>query len=618
MNKVLDEKISVRLFIEEINFVGDSLFSTKKVIEFPFFDSLLWKTSLDFQKSATITFDNPLEKLSTSVRHPDSMPISPFPKGMDENTEKYCSDIYDHYSDQLNVLNDKQELSPETYLRGDDFLLGLENLESYVHIGELGPVCFTVYQRVWIVSESYIGEDRDKKYNIWSGIISGFNETSSETGITFTVLVSGLSRFLDLTNIYENYRITAFTGDLIEKYIQELNDSLYSKFIGTQLLTKLPVVSYALLPVFLANFYYTAKGNKKDYGIGSRDPFLSDAVPDKDFFLQDALWLLNVDESNCWDAIIDGHEGALFGKRGGQAYLSEIVPRLFNGEQVYVYELTPSVYVDPLIIEVFNNPEINVMNVLLQQAFNLIDETAMTGKDLLTKVAQNIMGVSYEDDFGNIILEISKVWSAPENPDGFVVTPEYRNDSILKDVGHNRDYVIPDSWWFSHTKGFNESNLVTHVEVPSGFDYGILPDEYVLRTRLTGRTSSTEQEILRLQRRYGVRSLVTSNIALAGMSLGKDHDDYIESLNTFAKAVLSLRNFSSVAVTLNTRFLDHLSVGKNILFLKDESLCLLNEKTVSYAVEEASASYSCDFVVSYRHRLTEKITYPFYDLILGG
>lgn len=612
MSKILDEKVSVRLFVEEINFVSNQLFSTRKVIEFPFFNSLVWKTSLDFQKSATISFDNPLEKLSTSVRHPDSLSVSPEKKVMDSEVERYCSEVFRSFGDRLTKFNSGQTDTPETFLRGDDFLLGIENPESYFYTEDSSPICLTVYQRVWIVSESYVGDDTDKKYSVWAGVVTGFNETSSETGNTFTVTVSGLSRFLDLTNIYENYRLTGFSGDLIENYLNVLNENLYSNYKGTQLLTSLPLVSLALLPVFLANFFYTSQGNKKDYDPSSGKPV------DKNFFLQDVLWRLNVDESNCWDAITQGSEGALMGKRGDPEYLSGIVNRLFSGETVSVYALTPSVYVDPLLIEIFNNNRIRVMNILLQQVFNLIDETAITAKDLLVKVAQNTMAAAYEDDYGNIILEVSRLWSAPENPDGFVVTPEYRNVSFLKDYGHSRDYVLPDSCWFSHTKGFNEGNLITHVEVPSGFDYSVLPSEFVTRTRYTGRTSTDDPEILKIQRRYGVRSLVTSNLALAVMSLGIKYDDYIAALNAFAKSVLSIRNHSTIAITLNTRFLNHLAINKNILFLKDESLCLLNEKTLTYNLGEESASYSCDFVLSYRHRLNESLTYPFYDLILGG
>ena len=621
LDQILDEKLTVRLFVEEINLSGDRLFPTGLVTEVSFFDNLVWKTSLDFQKSATITINNCLEKFTTSLRHPDKLVPSEIVD--DAKLLSYCKGLHSEYKDKIQTYGGTLKIDPESFLLEFENLIGVNSLESYVYTENNKAFCLVPNQRIWIVSESSaVDYARDssinKKQNIWAGMIGGFTKTNSETDSTITINVSGLSRFLELTNIYENYRLLAYTGDLLESYVTELNKNLYSRFKGTQMLTALKPISFALLPVFLANYFYTAQGNKKDYTPSTE--------VDPNFFLQDVLWLLDTDANNCWDDIVNGSDVAILGKLG-KDNLSYLVSELFAGNEVSVYDLLPSVYVDPLFIEIFNDKSIGVVPLLIQQTFALIDDSSVTGKDLLTKTAQSIMGAAYEDDFGNICLEVSRTWSSPKDSDpfnennGFIVNPDYRDSqysSLLSDIGHNKDYIIADTDLFSSAKAFSEGNLVTHVEVPAGLNFNTEFGELIQRTRLTGVTGSSNEMVLRMQTKYGVRSLTTESLTANTMNLNKaDAGEFKKALDAFALSTLQLRNYSATALSINTRFLSHLSVGKNVLVLSEEVLALINSKTFSYSIMEEGASYSCAFVLSYVHRIDDKVVYPFFDIVLG-
>ena len=96
----------------------------------------------------------------------------------------------------------------------------------------------------------------------------------------------------------------------------------------------------------------------------------------------------------------------------------------------------------------------------------------------------------------------------------------------------------------------------------------------------------------------------------------KTQAEFQSALDAYAKAVLQLRNYACEALTVDFEvFLPHLSVDKNILFLHDEALWLIKDKTLSYTVNKDSASFTCNLVCSLRHKIYESAKYPFIDLL---
>lgn len=634
-----DNIITARLFVEQISLDGDVLVPTGKVVEVDFFNSLIWSTSADFKKFGTVSFENALEKLTSSLKHPDSSYKSAL-ISYDYLTEEYASKVQKNFQDRQVYFNpdvDRFKIAQSgeqfgsEFLLQEDYLLGCNSLESYVSTKENLPVCFVPSQRVWILSTSICPLDLDnqgseKRTNIWAGVVTGFSDNFSEGGCTVSISLSGLSRFLEMVDIFQNHRLSTFMNTAVEAYVKLLNDNLYSKYAGREMLTELGPVSYVLLPVFLANFYLTAQGNRIIY---SQDDSTELLPRDPAFFMQEPLWNIKTDSEVCWQDIINGPDNVLYGKASPYSFQSDYnttVEAMLNGEDVFVWQLLPSAYVDPLIISLFSEDSLKIMPRILQQSFDLIDTSSLSAKDLLVKVAQAVMSSVYEDDFGNIVLEVSKLWSAPQEGGSFIADLVYRDSlsfkSLLIDPDHGQDYIISDADYFNHNKSFNEANIVTHVEVPTGYFQNIDTNEVVGTLYLTGRTSVEgieNSDVLKLQRRFGVRILTASPVTYSTVNLNFDtYADYKKALDAYAKTLLKLRNYASEALTLETRFLHHLSVNKNVLWLHDEALWLIKDKTLTYTLSEKNASYSCSFVLSFRHKLYEKASYPFLDLYIAA
>ena len=624
---IQNEVVNVRIFTEEVSFKGSDAVPTGKVVEIPIFTSVVWSTSSDFRKTATITLDNALEKITSTVRYPDN--------GYSDNisydfiTELYAKDLFERYKDSQVYLNPDIDLLQDSsqFLLNDDFVPAVSELEGFVYTDNNRPFSFLCNQRIWILSSVINATSgvETKKHNVWSGVVSGFSDNFSEGGCTVTINVSGLSRFLELTNLFNNYRYSFYKDTLFEKYLKEIQDNLYSFYSGTDILTRLNPVGILLFPIFLANFYFTGQGHNYNYSKS-----FSDRVGD--FFLQEPLWFLNTSHSEIWDQIKTGKVSA-FSNESLQPFssdsdINQTIQDLIEGNDVETWQLIPSVYLDPVIEEIYtegSESDLQIFQLIFQQTFELTDNSSMVAKEFLIKAAQAIMANVYEDDFGNIVFEVAKTWSSPASTHGFIADTAYRDSEysdILHDPDHKEEYIIPDSDYFTHGKSFNEANIVTHVEVPTGFSFEMASQSELIKDRyLTGRTRASDEDVLNMQRRYGVRLLTLNPVTLSKYNLGLESSDkFLEVLDRFAKNVFLLRNYAAHALTIETKFKPFLSVNKNILWLHDEALWLIKDKTLSYTVGDTSGSYSCNFICTLRHKITDKATYPFMDILIekGG
>lgn len=623
---IQNEVVNVRIFTEEVSFRGSDAVPTGKVVEIPIFTSAVWSTSADFRKTATITLDNALEKITSTVRHKDNGYSNRVPLA-DKISFMYVRDIYERYKDSQAYLNPDIDLLQDStmFLLGDDFVPAVSELEGFVYTENNRPFSFLCNQRIWILS-SVINTDsgvETKRHNIWSGVISGFSDNFSEGGCTVTINATGLYRFLELTSLFNNFRYSSYKDTLFEKYLADLQDNLYKFYTGTDILSRLSPVGMLLFPVFLANFYFTGQGHNFNY---KKD--ISPRVGG--FFVQEPLWFLNTSHSEIWRQIQEGDISA-FSNESLQPFSSlsdfnTTIQDLIDGNDVETWQLIPSVFLDPIIDEIYqegSKSSLRLFQLIFQQTFDLNDTSSVVAKDFLIKVAQSILANVYEDDFGNIVFEVAKTWSSPASTHGFIADTAYRDSEysdILHDPDHKEEYILPDSDYFTHGKSFNEANIVTHVEVPTGYGYEINNEEIIDRY-LTGRTKSSDEDVVNMQRRYGVRMLTLNPVTVSRSNLGLESNDaFLKVLDSFAKNVFLLRNYATHALTIETKFKPFLSVNKNILWLHDEALWLIKDKTLSYTVGDTSGSYSCNFICTLRHKITDKATYPFMDLLIekGG
>lgn len=613
-----------RVFLEELELKEDGSIVPSGVLqELLWFDNVSYNTSSDFQKSGSIAISNPMEKFSTSLRSAQAV-FKGSRSNQAETLRNYANTVLDIFADELEFINsDKTEEYEDTsknpLIDDPDYFYGIFEKNPNKFSTEVKETSFILapMQRVWILTHSTglgYGQGSQERFNIWAGIVAGFQETfSSEGETTLTVTLRGLNRFLDLTDVFANYRLEAYQGTLLDKYAQVLKKNLYSRYSGLELLTTLPIVSYVALPLFLANYYYTQAGNEIDYD------FQIKASVNSDFFHYYPIWKLNTDLDSCWRALEEGYDDLGFGKaRPYQLDGKDALLDLWEGREVQTWEMLPSFYVDPLLIELFNDTSLKVMQQKIQKSFSLSDDSTSTAKDIIVKAAQAIMASAYEDDFGNIIMEAPQFWSAPDNNGGLIASSYYESSDfarLLKDSSHNYDYVIPDSLIFSSTKSFDESNIVTYVETPANYQK-VNNDEYFQTRFLTGRLNANDPVNLNLQRRFGTRSLTTTPIVTNKINLGaEDLTSFQKALTAFAESSRNIRNYSSSAASLDVAFLHWLQVNKNLLWLGDEALWFISDKSVSYS---NSGAVSCNFTISLRHRLSEHLGYPFLDLYIMG
>jgi len=601
-----------------------SVVPTGKLREVPIFNSVNWSVSNGFQKSASFQLNNPDEVLTTSERS-DKAWFRGVKTSAESHVAPYVTSISKMYDTHKEVLNLKYKNSLERAkdldLTDPDFIYGVKQLPVYSHTsGEDISLYLVPMQRVWIVSkteglglETTQGKDR---YNVWAGILTGFNETfGSEGDSTITVNAKGLSRFLELTDVFSHFRLLEYQGNLYDKYASILNENLFNKFTGTELLGNLKPSSFATLPVFLANFFYTQSGNDINYDLESIN-----LGKGTDFFLHEPIWKLNTDSATCWQQIIEGDSSMAIGKvgpykQGGLDTLED----LWAGSTVRVWQMLPSVYIDPLILAMFEEDSVvSIMQKQLKGSFELADNNMINCKDMLTKAAQAIMASAYEDDFGNIMFEIPPFWSAPDKKGNFNMDEKYSNSTFgvfMEDIDHNLDYIISDTDLYGINKNFDESNIVTYVETPSNFQYEINTGEVVERIYLTGRVSSDDVENVELQRRFGVRLETTVPIITNAINLGlEDREQFKKALDQFAWTCQQLRNYSAFASSIDTNFLHWLQVNRNVLLFYDSAIWFITDKTLSFNRE--GGAISCSFTLTMRHRINERLGYPFLDLYI--
>jgi len=620
-------RAQTRIFIEEMDVDGDNIFPTGEVIEMPLFDSVTWSTSSSFNKSATINMSNPLEQISTSIRHAKG-----FYKGGKLSDDSYLTD-YDnfiavYFDEDRSTLNPEYEEvltgTAENDLLKDDFIYGVKKLPAHSYTGteDIGFVMVPM-QRVWIVThtdglgnEITLNEGSSKeRWSVWAGILSGFQESyASESDSTITATVKGLSRFMELTDVFSNFRLSRYQGTLNDKYAKVINDGLYSKFKGVELLGSLKPAAFLTLPVFLANFFYTQMGNDINY-----DVEFGAEVVSNDFFLKQPIWKLNTNSSDCWQQITEGDTSMAYGilkpfEEDGIDTLKD----LWEGNSVETWQMLPSVHIDPLILELFDDTELAIMKKQLQGSFELTDNNMINCKDMLVKAAQAIMASAYEDDFGNIIFEVAKTWNAPHKGKGFIADSVYASsgyEELLLDGELNLDYVITDTDIDTSNKSFDEGNLVTYVETPANYQF-IEQGEDIQRRHLTGMLSDTNTDNIELQRRFGVRLLTTTPLVTNTVNMGLEtYQEFKKALDTFAGSAKQLRNYSTYAASITTNFLHWLKVNKNILWHTDGALWLITDKNLSYSQE---GSLTCTFTLTLRHRIKERVGYPFLDIYIEG
>lgn len=614
-----------RIFVEKITVDGSVIIPQGILQEINDFENVNWNTSNAFNKGGTVSMSNPLEKFTTSYRN-NKIYFQGTSKLENEEINRYARDITKRFSDGREILNPdlKKEIETdnENYLLKDNFVIGTKLIPSYIVTSkEEEGFYLCPLQRIWIVTRTLgLGQEpslNKERYTVWAGIIGGITESFTATGdVTLNLTLKPLSRILELTDMFQNYRILPIQGTLYDKYAKVLNDNLYVKYLGTDPLSILPPTSFLTLPVFLANFYYTKMGNELDYNLNPMYPYLNRGG---DFFYQEPIWKLNTDNSRCWDQLVKGDEGMPLGRQKPYSDNgTDTLKDLWNGNAVSVVQMTPSVYIDPLIVELFNETGgLQLFQNKFVSSFQLIDNTMVNCREIIIKAAQAIFANAFEDDFGNIIMEVPRTWLTPNAGGDFLPDEKYdlsKYGGILHDSALNLDYVITDKDIESYSKSFDESNIVTYAEVPAQFQWDLSLDETAKVIFMTGRLKLDDPTISELQRRYGIRVLTTQPITANKINLGKTNaDQYMKALQQIAHSALMLRNYTAFAANIETSYLHWLEVNKNILWLNDEALWLISDKTISYSQEGA---LRCSLTITMRHRINEKLGYPLLDIYI--
>ena len=665
-----------RVFAAELT--ADGTASTGNLVEIPF-QVITYNNSSDLGgKAISITMMNPGTVFTTTVGEiPPGLKGGEATAGHIMNVEKYLDDVYKNYSDTIYYANpairdvpigsrynaafkitaygiNDDALKVTTMSTGSDFG-GLNN--SFI----LGKM-----QRIWIaVHTDTLGKSGKDKYSIIAGVITGFGETYDVNGSAiWTINCKGLSRFLELTPVHQNYAL----NDLNKTLFNEITQNMIKPVILDEgkamdnILANFSIPSMMMYPVWVANACFTQMGLNNDYDLISGIRFIQSSG----MFNYELLWQFDdpinipprqdiikaqyeadkgsytlVDDplmvwaSGMRNAIYNDAEYHLYNLNGriGDDGNIEILGKLLftNPSMVKVADLIPRIYYDPLITKMLDpKATLSIFNKRIRSAFKLIGTSTMSGAEVFNKIASTLLAVCREDDFGNIILEIPKHWLAPYKGGSYNLNIKYKDfwESQNMPKGdmelHDEDYIIDKMAMKGYSRTEDEGNIITHVEAPASPNWFSV-NENLTQMAYVGRISINDSDnpalkdyLLNMQSRYGLRIFTAPPLNTDGTStnLGTDKNndkDLQAMLNKYAESMLYLRNFAQKSQTIQYQLYHWLDCNRTLFMPERNEIWLIANKSMTYS---AKGSVSFSMTCAYGHAVGEQIGYPFLDMYI--
>lgn len=626
--KINSATAEVKVFAEEVK----NNKTTGYLIEIPHARSVSTKTTDSLEKGGSFTLLNPQRVLSTSYVG------DTFIYGEKENTYNYLQNIYNQT---------ESEFANRTGKSIGDIIVGENFLDRNTKIGVRGTDAMEIYgceyewslefqQRIWIVYKTSGIKDKDK-YTIWAGIINDFSESYDPNGNSEVAInMSGISSPLANAMVHEQsiVEVPYETEDI--KVAQKTLNNILNNFNGSEtIFQNLSPAGVLIYTLWVCNKLYTYDGRRDFYYRDTNSDRVGERT-DKNFW-KEPLWNFygfprredfTADNYNneIADMLINGPESITRNSRfiGDISFYAD---RLFNtNDRPRIIDYLPTVYIDPAIALLFKNS--TSFQKKVRTSMELFSTNSTSAFDVLNKTAADLMINIFEDDYGNVIMEIPSYWEAPKyNDEWAILNNTYNTEQIFgKNVSevisrydNSADYILNNYDVQSFSKTISSENIVTNVEVP-GMMHFIEIEEKVLQYEYTGISGEDNDAIKKqseyLQRKYGMRLLTTDPVLTENIDRSDLHRTGItkkKMLNAFADAVFQLRNYTINSITLKTNFIHWLYPNRNIFFFENADIYTVTTKQLSYMADgEVTMTLNC----SMGHKATETIGYPYLDTLL--
>jgi len=641
--------ISVKVFLEELDMTGNNAYTTGKLTELKGWSNVTYNQAASLSKSMNITIPNSLDLLTTSIQHTDKTKVS----ADTEAAKRYIDDIYSKYESQITYTNpfraNKGLTDRYSEFLDKSFHYGVLDQKALdITSIETSGFAVTLMQRVWVLfrTDGLSNTPEDVKYSVVAGIITGVGDEYDVEGTAYNLQlsISGLHRLLELSQIHISAPVYNLKDDLTKEIAEHIMKPILQGFAAYEnAFANLSPCGGYVFALWLTNMMFSFQGSKSDYNNVHTDR-------NHGYFYHEPLWILpkmplkqgkiiNGYASTVYkhwviavkDALDRPEENVLVDSNMDKIRNSFVPEALYTGEtDVEVFDLIPIPVFDPLITLLFEKT--GVVQKKIRGAFELFAINTMTAADIITKIATAATAVCYESDSGQIVIEIPKTWRAPHNDKRVDLIKEYETFytettklegeeeflgvlDIRGKESYTEDYIIHGGFLKNRSSDHNESNIVTDVEATANMNF-VSAGEKLLDLSSTGRTSidAPYQNILQLQRRFGIRSEQLEPILTNGFSFQTDDSgeaaNLSDMLDKYAESTMIYRNFAQKACTFATVFLHWLSVNNNILYAERGELWMMTDKSLSYS---SSGEYSCSFSTAWGHSLGERLGNPFID-----
>ncbi len=537
--------------------------SIEEIIEF---DNVNVSLSTQSVGTATITIPNPQDKFSRRTARV-------------KDTIDYLRQVIN--LDLIKEISDNNQRFTNLVRQND--APALENLKALeLQFLTKNSTLLGMMTRIWI---DFRGRD-ERYYAGFSGLISSVEDSMVVSGdVSLTLGCSALTRYLELTPIIltSSIKPTPTHASGSEKQQRRALLTGRSKLLNNQVLSSIydgqsndAIISDIVRRV---NLSLTREGAEESLGQAEIE------AQNLDFSLQNKIW--QVPESG----------GPFFKTYAGLVPVLESNVRQFDdfttdAERRAVYLQAPH-----LLIHRDIQRATTIYQKVIRSVFNLFQNNTQSAMSIIKHVARTTWADFFQDGAGNIIYQPQLVdqlpgLSASELLEADQGRVELKNGVPTVDIEdfhifHGPSYILGDEGLLSWRFKEDESNFVTQLVAPSGFDFN-LTDGNFAPEKFHGFASVDFSEEVR----FGVR-----HVELPKLILGTLKE--LEIVDAYAAAALRRKNAEIRSGSMVYNMRPDLQVGRTVYIPEREKLFYLVGTSNSFSKSQKFQTTTLG--VSYGH-----------------
>ena len=444
---------------------------------------------------------------------------------------------------------------------------------------------FQPMSRIWI---DMMGRDRIW-YGVFTGIVTSYNDSWTEGGARpmLDIVASDARRWLTLSPLQTGFQFLlpeqkTPADELLESDPELLGTALTLQNLLGDLEKNSPSDIMSLVVRAVQYMFGVGEDIRKQR---NEDPN-SDLNTQPTFYRED-FWKGSTGKQgffNARPALREGDDGQLVQDDLSLLRYQSLTPSDTYDEDTF--SANPLfTRVAKVIQESYRNPKsfqvggvltektpASAYRVLVREQFQLFEKQYEVGMEILNKIAQVVMGYSFVDGMGNLLLEVPL----------FNEEPDYSSPSYgIRDNSrhHGFNYVIGGESFISHTLSESEEPILTFASVKRGYPYilnsAFGTDGIIEASYLTGYAKASRKDF----RRYGLRQHLGQTVFWNASPQGKQliAPDILKLLYMYAEAI-RVRN-SAHARSARFTFLQRpdFQLNRTVVYPRREVVGLITE-----------------------------------------